>query len=86
MRERVHVVIGEPRVAIPQLEQEGPIDLIIMGTHARIGLARLLKGNTAEQVMDKVDCDVLILKADDFVSPLLLADRGYTDPKTAVRV
>jgi universal stress protein E len=84
-RERVHVVIGEPGVAIPQLEQERPMDLIIMGTHARTGLARLRKGNTAEQVMDKVDCEVLTVKPDDFVSPLLLADRGYTDPKAAVR-
>jgi universal stress protein E len=80
------VVIGEPGVAIPQLEQEMPVDLIIMGTHARIGLARLLKGNTAEQVMEKVDCDVLTVKPDDFVSPLLLADRGYTNPKAAVGV
>jgi universal stress protein E len=84
-RERVHVVIGEPGVVIPQLEQEGPIDLVIMGTHARTGLARLLHGNAAEQVMEKVDCEVLTVKADDFVSPLLLADRGYTDPKAAVR-
>jgi universal stress protein E len=84
-RERVHVVIGEPGVAIPQLEQERPMELIVMGTHARTGLARLRKGNTAEQVMEEVDCDVLTVKPDDFVSPLLLADRGYTDPKAAVR-
>jgi nucleotide-binding universal stress UspA family protein len=83
-RERVHLMIGEPGVVIPQLEQERPMDLILMGTHARIGLAQLLRGNTAEQVMEKVDCGVLTVKPDGFVSPLLLADRGYTNPKTAV--
>jgi hypothetical protein len=36
--------------------------------------------------MDQVDCEVLSVKPDDFVSPLLLADIGYTDPKAAVRV
>jgi nucleotide-binding universal stress UspA family protein len=85
-RERVHVVIGEPGVAIPQLEQEMPVDLIIMGTHARSGLARLLNRDPAEQVMDKVDCEVLTVKPDDFISPLLLADRGYTNLKAAVGV
>jgi universal stress protein E len=85
-REQVHVVIGEPGVVIPQLEREMPMDLIIMGTHARTGLARLLRGNAAEQVMDRVDCEVLTVKPDDFVSPLLLADSGYTDPKAAARV
>jgi hypothetical protein len=34
--------------------------------------------------MEKVDCGVLTVKPDGFVSPLLLADRGYTNPKTAV--
>jgi len=82
-REQVHVVIGEPGVVIPQLEEEMPMDLIIMGTHVRIGLARLLRGNAAEQVMDKVDCEVLTVKPDDFVSPLLLADSGYTNPQAA---
>jgi universal stress protein E len=85
-REQVHLVLGEPGVVVPQLEREMPMDLIIMGTHARSGLARLLHGNAAEQVMDKVDCEVLTVKPDDFVSPLLLADIGYTDPKSAVRV
>jgi universal stress protein E len=85
-REQVHLVIGEPGVVIPQLEEEMPMDLIIMGTHARSGLARLLRGNAAEQVMDKVDCEVLTVKPDGFVSPLLLADSGYTDPKAAARV
>jgi universal stress protein E len=85
-REQVHLVIGEPGVVIPQLEEEMPMDLIIMGTSARSGLARLLHGNAAEQVMDKVDCEVLTVKPDDFVSPLLLADSGYTDPNAAARV
>jgi universal stress protein E len=84
-RQQVHLVIGEPGVVIPQLEEELPMDLIIMGTHARSGLARLLHGNAAEQVMDKVDCEVLTVKPDDFVSPLLLADSGYTDPRAAVQ-
>jgi nucleotide-binding universal stress UspA family protein len=37
-------------------------DLIVMGTHGRTGLGRLLMGNTAESVLPKADCPVLVVK------------------------
>jgi nucleotide-binding universal stress UspA family protein len=38
-------------------------DLIVMGTHGRTGLGRLLIGNTAESVLPKADCPVLVVKS-----------------------
>ena len=38
-------------------------DLIVMGTHGRTGLGRLLMGNVAESVVPKADCAVLVVKA-----------------------
>jgi nucleotide-binding universal stress UspA family protein len=38
-------------------------DLIVMGTHRRTGLRRVLMGNTAESVLPKAHCPVLVVKA-----------------------
>jgi nucleotide-binding universal stress UspA family protein len=38
-------------------------DLIVMGTHGRGGLSRLLMGSVAEAVVRKADCPVLTVKA-----------------------
>jgi len=37
-------------------------DLIVMGTHGRTGLSRLLMGSVAEQVLPKANCPVLVFK------------------------
>ncbi len=50
------------------------VDLVVMGTVARDGLAGLLIGNTAERVLRKLPCSVLALKPDGFVSPVRLEE------------
>jgi nucleotide-binding universal stress UspA family protein len=40
-----------------------PADLVVMGTHGRSGLGRLLVGSVAEKVMRKAPCPVLTVKA-----------------------
>ena len=37
--------------------------MIILGSRGRTGLARLVLGSTAEQVLDHLPCDILIVKA-----------------------
>ena len=41
-----------------------------MGTMSRGGVAGLLVGNTAERLLDKVECSLLTIKPEDFVSPV----------------
>jgi nucleotide-binding universal stress UspA family protein len=53
--------------------QEAKADLIVMGTHGRTGLGRLLMGSVAEQVVRKAACPVLTVKAPLPVK--MLADR-----------
>jgi nucleotide-binding universal stress UspA family protein len=43
-----------------------------MGTVARIGIPGLLIGNTAETILDQLDCSVLAVKPPGFVSPVAL--------------
>lgn len=71
--ENVHVVHGEPAYAIPQFVAEQNVDLLVMGTVGRSGISGLIMGNTAEMILGRVDCAVLALKPDAFVSPVRVA-------------
>jgi len=46
----------------------------VLGTIGRTGLSAAFLGNTAEQVIDHLRCDLLALKPDDFKSPIDLDD------------
>jgi universal stress protein E len=61
---------GEPEVVIPESVVAQGIDVVVMGTVARAGIAGLLIGNTAERVLGKLPCSVLAVKPDGFVSPI----------------
>jgi len=54
---------GDPATEIVGVAEEIGADLIVMGTHGRTGLSRLLMGSVAEQVMRKACCPVLTVKA-----------------------
>lgn len=63
---------GRPNDVIPQYAKEFEIDLIVMGTVGRGGISGLIIGNTAESVLQSVDCSVLMLKPAGFKSPIKL--------------
>jgi len=46
------------------------IDLIVMGTVCRTGIAGFLIGGTTETILHEVDCSVLAVKTKDFGSPV----------------
>lgn len=68
--ERVHLVRGDAKVEIPKFAKENQIDLLVMGTLARTGVAGVFLGNTLEMVLNQVQCSVLALKPQGFVSPI----------------
>lgn len=67
---QVHVLEGSPEVAIPAFISEQKVNLLAMGTLARSGISGFFIGNTAERMLEKVDCSVLTFKPSDFVSPV----------------
>ncbi len=67
---------GLPEDVIPDAAKKLNSGLVILGTTGRTGLSAVFIGNTAEHVIDKIDCDVLALKPAGYVSPL--------DPATAI--
>ncbi|MFM1841712.1 MAG: hypothetical protein RLZZ490_445 [Cyanobacteriota bacterium] len=54
--------IGDPGHEIVHVAQTMAIDLIIMPSHGRRGLSRLLLGSVAETVIRGTDCPVLVIK------------------------
>jgi nucleotide-binding universal stress UspA family protein len=53
---------GDPGTMILQAAQEKKCDLIILGTHGRTGLGRVLMGSVAEAVVRKAPCPVVTVK------------------------
>lgn len=68
----IHLLRGNPRKLIPELTKKYAIELIVMGTVCRTGIAGLFIGNTAENVLRQVNCSVLAVKPDGFVTPVRL--------------
>jgi universal stress protein E len=65
-----HVEEGLPETVIEQVAIKLDAELVILGTVGRTGISAALIGNTAEHVIDQLNCDVLALKPDGYVSPL----------------
>ncbi len=63
---------GEPEDVIPEFVVAEGIELLVMGTVARAGIAGMLIGNMAERILRKLPCSVLTVKPDGFVSPVHL--------------
>ncbi len=70
--EAAHLVKGSPSETIEKFARENSVDLIVMGTIARSGLAGMFLGNTAEQIIDRIECSLLALKPYDFTTSVSL--------------
>ena len=56
--------MGSPKTEIVRVANENKVDLIIVGSHGRHGLALLL-GSTANGVLHHATCDVLAVRLQD---------------------
>jgi len=69
---QLHVIKGDAKHIVPIIARELNVDRIIMGTVARTGIPGFLMGNTAESIVNQIDCSVLMIKPPGFVSPVSL--------------
>ena len=58
-----HLVTGDPASALPRFAKDNNVDMIVMGTHGRTGLTRLLMGSVAEAIVRRSSCPVVTYKA-----------------------
>ena len=56
---------------IPAVAHRLDVELVIIGTIGRTGLSAAFIGNTAEHVIDGIECDLLAVKPNGFKSPLV---------------
>ncbi|ASN15168.1 universal stress protein UspE [Pantoea ananatis] len=77
--EFTHVEKGLPEEVIPELSGHLGAGIVVLGTIGRTGLSAAFLGNTAEQVIDHLRCDLLAIKPDDFVSPIALEEDDEHD-------
>ncbi len=57
-----HQLPGRTKEILPAFVRSHGADIVIMGAIARTGLKRLILGSTAEQVLDHLPCDILIVR------------------------
>jgi len=74
---------GDPASEILRLADEEHVDLIVLATHGRTGLHRLLMGSVAELVVRRAGCPVLTLKQPLPAGDLFAARRAGTAKETA---
>ncbi|QDE31249.1 MULTISPECIES: universal stress protein UspE [Shewanella] len=68
--ENCHVEEGLPEDVIPEMATKLDAELVVLGTVGRTGFSAALIGNTAEHVIDSINCDLLAIKPDGYKSPL----------------
>lgn len=67
--DNIHIKEGDPDDVLESMANEIEADLVVIGTVGREGLSGVLLGNTAERIVDRVSCDVLVIKPLDGVDP-----------------
>jgi universal stress protein A len=86
---KTRIQSGDAPREIINLAKEDAIDLIIIGTHSRSGVARFLLGSTTERVVRDAPCPVMVVreKEQDFVDPNLATAKNapaISQPKSKI--
>jgi len=56
-----HVTAGSPSRAIRNFVEDNDIDMVVMGSHGRSGLSRVVLGSVAEKVLRRTRVPVLVV-------------------------
>jgi len=64
LRTEARIVHGDPRTALVEAARSERADLLVVGSHGRTGMAKLLMGSVASYVVAHAPCSVLVVKLD----------------------
>lgn len=67
---RLRIAEGRPEKQLPRLVDDLGIDMLVTGGISRTRLGQVFIGGTAERLLDRVGCDLLVVKPPGFRSPL----------------
>lgn len=68
--DRTHIHQGGTRQLLMTLTEQLRADAVVMGAISRSGIKGLFLGNTAEDVLDRLHCDLIIVKPEGFAAAL----------------
>jgi len=66
----MHLIKGKPEDVIPRFAKNHGTHLVVMGTVGRTGIAGFFIGNTAEKILQGLNCSVLAVKPEGFKCPV----------------
>jgi universal stress protein E len=85
--EHAHLFEGLPHECLQQAADDYGADFLVMGAVSRYGVERWIIGSTARRMLDRVACDLIIIKPDRLVVPAATAEsepgKGDAPPKQA---
>lgn len=76
VRARRHLLAGHPVEGIDETARKIGAGIVAMGAVSRSGPSRLVIGNTAEKLLDRLECDLLVVKPADFPNRVSKSARG----------
>ena len=77
-RSRCHIRMGEVADQLSAFVRRSRTAIVVMGAVSRSAIARLFIGNTAERTLDRLTCDVLVVKPRGFKSGVERAPAAAT--------
>ncbi|MGF1476527.1 MAG: universal stress protein [Geminicoccaceae bacterium] len=80
-KRKVYLIKGAAREVVPDFAKRHDVELIVMGTVGRTGVSGLFIGNTAEAILNQVECSVLAVKPPGFKTPVALESSAQTGAK-----
>jgi nucleotide-binding universal stress UspA family protein len=72
LKPNIHLIKGWARKEIPALAKQINPDVVVMGTVSRTGIPGFIIGNTAETILNQIQCSVLAIKPPGFETPVTL--------------
>ena len=57
------VLVGDPRESLTQAARSERADLLVMGSHGRTGIAKLMLGSVSSHIVTHASCSVLVVKS-----------------------
>jgi nucleotide-binding universal stress UspA family protein len=71
---RTQVLSGDAATEIVQLARQQRFDLVVLATHGRRGLRRVVLGSVAERVVREAPCEVLVVRRAARLEPVVAED------------
>ena len=80
----VRAVEGDVSEVLPEFTRQEPTDLVVFGLVSRPFVKQVLVGHTAKRLIDRLSCDVLIVKPSAFRSRVAGASAHRLDRRSAI--